>query len=299
MYRILDIDEWRNDFMCKMMTVGLAGLFTVALLAQAAFAAEPAAKAPAWRLAIQAYTFRKFTFFEAVDKAKGLGLKYIEAYPGQTLSKDHKDVKFDHNMTAETQEIVKKKLKEAGITLVNYGVVDLGKDEASARKIFEFAKAMGIETICSEPAAKMLDTLDKLAEEYKINVAIHNHPKPSHYWDPQLVLDAVKGHSKRIGSCSDTGHWPRSGINPVEGLKKLEGHIICLHLKDLNELSREGHDVPWGTGKCDMKAMLTELKRQKFTGVFSIEYEHNWDNSVPEIAECVKYFNKMVEELKP
>lgn len=259
---------------------------------------DAAARAP-WRLAIQAYTFHKYTFFEAVDKAHQLKLTYLEAYPGQTLSPEHKDLKFDHNMSAETMAMVTRKLKEAGIKLVNYGVVDFGKDEASARKVFEFAKEMGIETIAAEPPVEQLEMLDKLANEYGINVAIHNHPKPSKYWDPKKVAEALRGRSKRLGACADTGHWPRSGIHPLDGLKALEGRILTLHFKDLNELSDKGHDVPWGTGKCDVKSLLQELKRQKFEGVFSIEYEHNWESSMPEIAECVANFRKMVKELHP
>ena len=38
-----------------------------------------------------------------------------------------------------------------GITLVNYGVVGLPNNEAECRKVFDFAKEMGIETIVSEP----------------------------------------------------------------------------------------------------------------------------------------------------
>lgn len=257
-----------------------------------------AAAGPAWRLAVQAYTFNRFTFFEAVDKAKALGLKYIEAYPGQKLSKEKPDVVFHHDMSAEAMKDVQAQLEEAGITLVNYGVVDLGKDEAAARKVFVFAKKMGIRTIVSEPDPQTLGTLDKLAREFAIRVAIHNHPKPSKYWSPESVLDAVTGHSRMIGACADTGHWPRSGVDPVAALKSLKGRIVCLHFKDLNELNkREAHDVPWGTGKCDVKAMLAELKEQNFRGVFSIEYEHNWENSMPEIAECIKTFHKMAGEL--
>jgi sugar phosphate isomerase/epimerase len=88
----------------------------------------------------------------------------------------------------------------------------------------------------------------------------------------------------------------RSGLIPVECLKKLEGRIISFHLKDLNQMGG-GHDVPWGTGKADMKAILTEILRQGVKAVFSIEYEHNWDNSVPEIAQCVEYFDKTAAEL--
>lgn len=257
---------------------------------------RPGKRASVWRLGTQAYSFRLFTFFEAIDKTKGLGLKYIEAYPGQKLKPDS-DVKWDHNAPKEVREEVKKKLADAGIKLVNYGVVELGKTEESARKVFDFAKDMGIKTIVAEPAPGTFDILDKLTEEYKINIAIHNHPKPSRYWDPQTVLDAIKGHSKRIGADADVGHWIRSGFDPLDCLKKLEGHIISLHFKDLNERSPKAHDVPWGTGASNVKTMMEELHRQGFSGVFSIEYEHAWEHSVPEIAKSVEYFKKTAAEI--
>jgi sugar phosphate isomerase/epimerase len=247
-----------------------------------------------WRLCMQAYTFNRFTFYEAIDKTKALGLRYIEAYPGQQLSKEKPDVNFDHNVSAEIRTEVKKKLQAAGVKLVNYGVVGLSNNEQENRKVFDFAKDMGIETIVSEPPEDAFELIDKLCQEYKINVAIHNHPKPSHYWDPNTVLKVCKGRSSRIGACADTGHWFRSGLVPLECLKKLQGRIISLHFKDLSE----GHDVVWGTGKCDVKAMLTELARQNFKGVFSIEYEYNWENSSPEIAQCIPYFQKTASQLK-
>jgi len=248
-----------------------------------------------WRLGMQAYTFNRFTFYEAVDKTAALGLRYIEAYPGQRLSKENPNVRFDHNMSSAIKKEVMQKLRDAGVKLVNYGVVGLPNNESQCRKVFNFARDMGIETIVSEPPEDAFDIIERLCEEYKINVAIHNHPKrPGYlYWNPDNVLKIYKGRSKFIGACADTGHWFRSGINPVEALKKLKGRIISLHFKDIDG----GHDVIWGTGKCNVKAMLAELSRQNFKGVFSIEYEHNWLNSMPEIAECVPYFERTAAEL--
>jgi len=246
-----------------------------------------------WKLGMQAYTFNRFTFYEAVDKTKALGLRYIEAYPGQRLSKEKPDARFDHNMSSEVKKEVMQKLREAGVKLINYGVVGLSNNEAECRKVFNFARDMGIETIVSEPSEDAFDLIEKLCEEFKIDVAIHNHPKPSHYWNADTVLKVCRGREPRIGACADTGHWFRSGLNPVEELKKLRGRIVSLHFKDIDG----GHDVIWGTGKCDVKAMLTELARQNFKGVFSIEYEHNWLNSMPEIAECVPYFERTAAEL--
>jgi hypothetical protein len=61
--------------------------------------------------------------------------------------------------------------------------------------------------------------------------------------------------------------------------------------------SKAMHDVSWGTGAGNVKAQMAELKRQHFHGAFCVEYEYHGDNSVTEIAECVKLFNATCEEL--
>ena len=146
-----------------------------------------------WRLGIQCWSFRRFTFYEAVDKTASLGLGWIEAFPKQQLCKEKPELKFYHDMAPEIREQVKAKLKSAGVRVVNYGVVGLPNDEAKCRQAFEFAKDMGIETIVMEPKPEMLDMIFNLAKEYKIKVAIHNHPAPSKYWHPDKVLWALKG----------------------------------------------------------------------------------------------------------
>jgi len=253
-----------------------------------------------WRLAVQAWTFRKFTFYEAIDKTESLGLHWIEAYPNQRLSPQKPDLKFNHNISPAVRKEVKRKLADAGVKLVNYGVVPLPNDEAECRKVFDFAKDMGIEMIVSEPPAEAFDLVDRLCNEYKIKVAIHNHPKPSTYWNPDKVLRLCKGKSNYIGACADIGHWMRSAVDPLEALKKLRGRIISLHFKDLNQFgTRRAHDVPWGTGLGNTKALLEELNHQGFEGVFSIEYEYNWKSSLPQIRQCVEYFDKVAAVLKP
>jgi sugar phosphate isomerase/epimerase len=291
----------RRNFL-KTTTAAAAGLALAPLsgrssLAQQLADGSPNAEKLGWRLGCQAYSFNRFTFYEAIDKVASLGLRWIEAYPGQVLSQDHGDVRVDDALPAEVRKQIKQRLADKNVRLVNYGVVGLPADEAACRRIFDFAKDMGIETIVSEPEFDAVDTIEKLCDEYQINVALHNHPKPSRYWNPETVLEVCKDRSPRLGACADSGHWMRSELNPVEQLKKLEGRIISFHFKDLNKFGGGAHDVPWGTGAGDVRAMLTEIKRQGVKGVFSIEYEHNWLNSLPEIAECVKYFDKVAAEL--
>ena len=244
------------------------------------------------KLSMQCWTYNQLTFFEAVDRAAGLGVKYVEMYPGQKL-KPGSDVKVGKDMSDDAIADVKKKLAEAGVKLVAYGVDGIATDEKGARKEFDWAKNMGIEVLVTETTPT--DVLDKLCNEYGIRMALHNHPQS---WPPDEVLKACEGRSKLIGSCSDTGHWQRRNLVPVEQLKKLEGRVEHLHFKDLNDFGPNAHDVVWGTGKGDVKGMLEELKHQGYKGYLSIEFEYGSVKDLDaDLPKCVEYFDKTTADL--
>ena len=241
----------------------------------------------------QAWTFNRFSVMEAIQKTAEAGGKVIEFYSGQKFSADKPDLKFDHNATDEMIAAVKAQLKKYNIRAVNYGVVGIPKDEAGARKIFEFAKKFELYGITTE-SVDAIDTIEKLVKEYDIRVGFHDHqrqPNNPDYrmWDPNYVLSVVKDRDARIGSCADVGHWVQSGLKPVDCLKILQGHIISMHLHDMNEMSPDAHDVPAGTGVSDVPGILDELKRQHFVGNISIEYEYNWENNVIDCGQCVGF----------
>ena len=254
---------------------------------------------PGWQLGVQLWSFHKYTFFEAIDKTASLGVSWVEAFPGQKLGGEYPDQGFDPTLPAELRKKVKERLEEYGLSFSAYGVTDLPNDESKCRQVFEFAKDMGIGVIGAEPPVEALEMIDRLCQEYKIKVAIHNHPDPSPYWNPDKVVQAINGRSTYIGSCADIGHWPRSGVGPLEALKKLEGRIVSMHFKDLNEFgNKEAHDVPWGSGILDMPGVLKELQRQNFAGPISIEYEYNWESSLPDIRQCITAYNNAVAKIK-
>lgn len=269
-----------------------------ALLAYPLYA-QSKAEQLGWRLAIQSYSFHRFTLTEALDKTQELGLHYIEVYPGHKLGGKWGDKVFDYKLDAQTREELKALAASKEIQIIATGVF-VTDNPSDWDKLFAFAKAMGMEFITSEPALDDWDKVERLSKETGIKVAVHNHPQPSDYWRPELLQKILSGRSPLIGSCSDVGHWRREGMGQIDCLRKLEGRIVSLHFKDIHmgEGGAKGYrDVIWGTGVLDVKAMLRELKRQGFQGVFSIEYEYNWDNSVPDIKKCIDYFNQAVEEL--
>ncbi len=243
-------------------------------------------------IAVQCWTYRAFTFQETLQKVKALGIRYIQAYPGQRLSEETGNARFDHTMSDEHFRLARQWLRDAGIQVVAYGVVGFKNEEEEARQVFDFARRMRIRTIVTEPAYDDYSLIEKLVKETGIRVAIHNHPPPTKYARPETVLEHIEGLDPRIGVCADTGHWLRTGVNPVEALRMLKGRIIDVHLKDLDRAGeRRALDVPFGSGVANVHDILAELTLQGFDGYLAIEHEHpdEVENPEPSILKGLEY----------
>jgi sugar phosphate isomerase/epimerase len=245
--------------------------------------------------AAEAWTFRKFTFFETVQKLKELGVGAVEAYDGQALSAEIPGAMFGADMTPDQMAKVKDWLKAAGVTLYGYGVVDIGETEASMRKVFDFARKMGIRVVVCEPADDDFTLLEKLVKEYDLKIAIHNHPAPSKYNLPETVFSHVTGKDARIGACADNGHWMRGMNESREAFKLLQGRILDVHLKDRSDfgMAKGVDDVPWGAGKGMIRDLLAELTLQDYDGYLTMEYENE-----SEVGDPMPAFRKSIAYVK-
>ena len=249
-----------------------------------------------WKIGVQMWTFRMFPFAEALDKVDSCGVKYIEAFWGQPLGGGMKD-SFGVRMSGDSKAKLKQLLQQKGISIVAMGVI-VPKTREEWKQAFDLAKEFGLSYITAEPLKNEWDMVDSMAGSYGIKVAIHDHPKPNMYWSPDSVLAATVGHPN-IGSCADLGHWARNGVNPVDALKKLEGHIFGVHLKDIVKFDdTQAADTIVGKGVIDFPPIFQELKRQHFSGMFSIEHESNWYHSLPDVIETVKFYHDQVAKLK-
>ncbi len=233
-----------------------------------------------WKIGLQSYSLRTMPFEKAVATVKQLGLTYLEAFPG--------------HLPIERANEAKKVLEENGVKLIAYGVVYMGKDEGALRRVFDFAKMMGIEVLTADPSPDSFELLDKLVEEYGVYVAIHNHGPGSRYPGVESVVKAIQGHHERIGLCYDTGHGARAGDEIVEAVRKIGKRIYGVHLKDVNEQKR---DVTIGTGILDIRGFVKALKDVGFKGSFMIEYELEPQDPVPGIQKSLEFVKKVIAEV--
>lgn len=256
------------------------------------------------KLGLQTYTFRKNTLVETFVIAQNLGIRYLQVYPGQELGGGFEG-KMGPGMNQATRDAVWKLAKEHGLEIVSFGVTK-PKNEAAWRELLAFAKERGIKEIESEPPAADLPMINKLGAEYGVRIGCHNHALGSVYANADDGLAAVKPFKGQwVWLAPDTGHWVRSGYDPVERLHMAQGCLTSLHMKDLNgkapgmidfKASKESipalHDVPWGSGASNAAGQIAELRKQGFDGYVYIEYEVPDRDLYDNVAKCVDYFNR-------
>ena len=116
-----------------------------------------------WRLGVRSTAFGRLTFLEAAAKADAAGFGYIEG----------SSVNLDYNLSSDELSKVKARLGELQLRMPAYRIETVPSDTASRQKLFEFGKALGVDTMIVSSKQSTTD-LDKLANEFgmKISAAV-------------------------------------------------------------------------------------------------------------------------------
>ncbi|MFN7340989.1 MAG: sugar phosphate isomerase/epimerase family protein [Opitutia bacterium] len=269
------------------MTRLLLALLALASLAHGAPLPD-SARQDGWFIGTQAWTFRMHTAFDAIARTKETGGKVIEIFPGQTL-RPGSDVKVHHTMPESAIAELKAECERQGVIPVSYGVVG-AKNLAEVRAILGFAKRLGLRMVTTESAEIVADW-ETGVREFDIQVGFHHHggslDKPGYkVWHPLYLLGVVESRDRRLGICADSGHWCVSNLDPVKALRAVRGRVISVHIKD-KKANGNAADVPLGKGVVNVPAFLAELKAGGFDGPLFIEYENDWQDNRPQVAEGV------------
>ena len=261
----------------------------------AASSVDPAKE---WKFGIALWTFHTVDFPQSLDKVDSAGLKYIEPNTFHKAGAELKDSIIGQLSPAGIDKL-KSMITEKGLTCESLYIVG-DSTLKSWVKQFDIAKQLGVKFVTTEPPLNMWDQIDSLAGAYGMKVAIHEHWRGfSHYWNPDTTLMALKGHAN-FGVCADLGHWPKSGIDPLDAVKKLSGHIIAIHLKDIAAYNDPKlRDVPVGTGVVKFPEIFAELKKQNFDGHIYIERDaEDQPSNLPSVIQEIKYYNEQIGKLK-
>lgn len=258
----------------------------------------PAMEKLGWQLSVQLYTYRRFPLFEALDKVAALGIRHIEPLAALKVDNKRPTVRANEQMPAELRQELRAKLAERGMFLSSiFAAFDGTADQA--KRLFEFCQEMGTGTIVAEPPAAALDMIEKLCDEYRINVAFHNHARgQSPYWKPEQVLAACQNRTPRMGACADAGQWARSGLDPVESLRKVKDRLLSFHLKDIAKKNEpNSRNTVFGEGEGDFPKVLEELRRLRYRGLTTIDFEYDTPALQEDMARNVDYVENQAKRL--
>jgi sugar phosphate isomerase/epimerase len=115
--------------------------------------------------------------------------------------------------------------------------------------------AIGRKDKIMEFVKKAESVAEKLAE-HGIDLYYHNHHVEFQKYDGEYLLDIIKNNTSKIGFEIDV-HWVhRGGLDPVEVIKKFEGRVALIHLKD------------YRIGQFDYRVLEGGFDRGKFNQAF-------------------------------
>ncbi|MSU62429.1 MAG: sugar phosphate isomerase/epimerase [Pedosphaera sp.] len=236
-------------------------------------------------IGVQTWTLRNLNFDQMVEFSTKHKIKYLELIPG------HIDPK-------STMEDLKKKkaiFEKNGLVPYSFGVAGTSLNKEENRKLFDFAKFMGMKLLVVEPNDfRIFDSLEELVKEYDIKIAIHNHGIKSMYGNPLVVRTLLKNRDARIGVCLDAGWIASARFDPSKVFKEYEGRVYDIHLKDKKVSSTETGDVAVdtfiGDGNAKLKDFFKTLKEARYSGVLAIETDNDLKDPTEHVTKALKFY---------
>jgi sugar phosphate isomerase/epimerase len=273
-----------------MMTMNRRQLFGTALGAAATSTAlrsqSSAPASGAIKLGVATYSLREFQRDLAIRMIHDLGIRYA----------DVKEFHLPQNDSPAELAAGRRAFDKAGIDVIAGGNISLSEpDEAGLRPHFEYARLCKFPIMVCAPKHENLAIVEKLAREFDILIAIHNHgPEDKQFPTPRSVLEAVKNMDPRMGLCIDIGHTARTGDDIVEAVRMAGPRLYEMHFKDLRDGSAKESQCIVGQGVLPIPAIFTALRKSGYQGVCSLEYEIEGDNPIPGMQQSFAYMRGVI-----
>ena len=241
---------------------------------------SPRKTADTFTVGMAGYTFKEFSVEDTITMMKRIGVNNLSL----------KDFHLAMNSTQEQINQVLAKFRDGGINVYTVGVVYM-KTQDAVDQAFEYAKMAGVRMIVGAPNYELLPYVEKKIKAYDFKLAIHNHgPDNPLYPNATDIWDHVKDLDPRIGICIDIGHTTRDGADPSVDIFRYAKRIFDLHIKDVDKATKEGKTVEIGRGIIDIPKVIATLRKIKYAGKCSLEFEKDMNDPLAGIAESIGYF---------
>ncbi|MFN8240153.1 MAG: sugar phosphate isomerase/epimerase [Bacteroidales bacterium] len=269
--------------------IKLAGTGILAAGAGSAFAMEPqkgkkqekVKRLPdQFGIGIAGFTFAQVPMEKALDIMKKVNVTNLSL----------KDVYMPLASNQETITATLEKFKAAGVNVYTVGVIYMKTQEA-VDQAFGYARMAGVKLIIGAPNYELIPYVEKKVKEYDIRIAIHNHgPDNPLFPNATDIWNHIKDMDPRMGICLDIGHTTRDGQDPSVDIERYAKRIFDIHIKDVTAAAKEGKTIEMGRGIINIPKVVDTLRKIKYNGMCSLEFEKDMRDPIAGIAESIGYF---------
>jgi sugar phosphate isomerase/epimerase len=262
-----------------------AGTGVLAAGSASIFGIIPEPSAPVQRkdlfsIGIAGYTFARLSIDQSIAIMKRVGVTNLSV----------KDFHLPYNSTQEQINTIIGKFRDGGINVYGVGVVYM-KSREEVDRAFAYAGMAGVKTIICAPDYELLPYVSEKVKSADYRLAIHNHgPDNPLYPNATDIWNHIKDLDQKIGICIDIGHTLRYGDDPAKDILRYGSRIYDVHIKDVDKASKEGKTVEMGRGLIDIPSVVAALRKIKFSGSCSLEFEKDMNDPLAGIAESIGYF---------
>ncbi len=245
-------------------------VFVKSAAAALAATAVPLRASTQLNIGIGTYSYHNLSMDAMIVQLNALKVREIEMSRGEFMLMNHP--------TDDLFRSARAKFDQAGIDCVSYYAATI-KEDADLENAVRFARILGVGNITGDATGGILNQIDRRLTQEKLTFGIHNHyfkGQKFAYESPEDVLNALRGLSNTVGATADVGHFASCGHDPVDALRKLGPRLKLVHLKDIQAVDGEVN-VLLGKGISKIPEVMTELRRQNFSGLVAVEYEKEGD----------------------
>lgn len=249
-----------------------------------------------FRLGIAGFTFHKFKLDQTLEMMKRVDVHYLCI----------KDFHLPLKSTDEEIAAFHETCKRSGVTGYGVGPIYMGSEQ-EVLDAFAYAKRAGVKTLVGVPfkmiekkrvaSPELLTLINTKVKEYDIKYAIHNHgpDMPELFPTAESAMEIIQDMDVRVGLCLDIGHQLRDGKDPVQAMMTYAERVHDIHIKNVTEPTKKGRGIEMPRGRIDMTAFVRALRKVKYSGVCSLEYEKDMADPLLGIAESIGYFRGVMD----
>lgn len=281
-------------------------------LAAAAMGKDESAAAPrssvkqSAKVGFAGYTFYKFSPQEVVARVKrtgALGLCIKDSFIGPKATADERSERL-------------RMLSDAGIAAYGAGPIYIGNADEMKRR-FDYAAALGVPTLVGVPfrpgedgsvawgrqrsSRALCELASRLADEYKIDFAIHNHGKDPKYGVPTLfptpasAFEMVRDLSPRMGLCMDVAYTFSDGFDVAAEIRAYASRLYDVHLRNISDPRNGSSGTAGSRGVIDYLPVFRALSDIGYARWCGIELANAYgkDGDPDWIPDSVGYFKAL------